>query len=83
MVSSRGLGDGYKRQVVLADPEDVDAEGVGELTLREDLADDGGRRQRLPVAVEGDVAEGVETELEIHDPIPAGRGSGCVVGARP
>ena len=50
--------------VVLADPEEVDADLVGEDALLDEVADRLGVRQRAAVGVVGDVAEGVEAEDE-------------------
>ena len=50
--------------VVLADPEEVHADLVGEDALLDEVADRLGVRERAAVLVVGDVAEGVEAEDE-------------------
>ncbi len=50
--------------VVLADAEDVEADLVGELGFGNDVAEDVGVRVRAAVGGEGDVAEGVEAQLD-------------------
>jgi hypothetical protein len=61
------LGGGHREigTVVLADAEEVEPELVGEDRLVDDVADDLGGRERPAGRVEGDVAEGVETQLEL------------------
>ena len=51
--------------MVLADPEGIDAELVGQHALVDHVADDLGVRARLAVRADGDVAEGVQSEFEI------------------
>jgi hypothetical protein len=50
--------------VVLAHAEGVDAELVGERGLGEDVAEDASLRSGAAVRVRGNVAEGVEAELD-------------------
>ena len=52
--------------VVLADAEHVDAERVGEHALLDRVADHLRIREAVAVAVDGHVAEGVESEFESH-----------------
>jgi hypothetical protein len=50
--------------MVLTNPEEVDAEFVGEHGLVDDIAKDLRERQRLPVGITGSVAKGVEAKFE-------------------
>ena len=59
-----GRADGEVGAVVLADAEEVDADPVGQLRLGDDVAEDAGLGQRPAVRVHGDVAEGVEAQLD-------------------
>jgi hypothetical protein len=55
--------------VVLADAEDIDAEGVGVDAFLDHVADDFRLRQRTAVGLMGNVAEGIEAELKLcHGP---------------
>ena len=51
--------------MVLADPEGIDAELVGQHALVDHVADDLGVRARLAIRADGDVAKGVQSEFEI------------------
>ena len=51
--------------MVLADPEGIDAELVGQRALVDHVADDLGVRARLAIRADGDVAKGVQSEFEI------------------
>jgi hypothetical protein len=55
--------------VVLTDTEEVEAEIVSQDGLADDVADDLRLRHGSPLGVDGDVAEGVQPELELlrHD----------------
>ena len=55
--------DGEVGPMVLTHAEEVDAELVGQLGLGDDIAEDPGVRLEAAFGVEGDVAEGVEAEL--------------------
>ena len=69
--------DGEVRAVVLAHAEEVDADLVGQLGLRDDVAEDLGVRLGAAVGVDGDVAEGVEAEFEgWHGPLTGQAGTG-------
>ena len=62
--SDLGRADGEVGAVVLADADEVDADLVGQLGFGDDVAEDLGVRPRAAVGVEGDVAEGVEAQLD-------------------
>ena len=51
--------------MMFADTESIDAELVGEYALVDHIADDLGVRPRLLIRANGDVAEGVQSELEL------------------
>ena len=59
-----GRGYGEVRPVMLAKPDEVDADLVGEHRLLDHVADDLGVRQRLAVGSRRDVAESIESEFE-------------------
>jgi hypothetical protein len=50
--------------MVLADAEEVYADAVGQLGLGDDIAEDVGLGTGAAVGVHGDVAEGVEAQLD-------------------
>ena len=56
--------DGEVGAVVLADAEEVHADAVGQLGLGDDVAEDLGVGYQAAVGVGGDVAEGVEAQLD-------------------
>ena len=60
-----GRADGEVRAVVLADAEGVHAHPVGQLGLGDDVAEDLGVGLGAAVGVHGDVAEGVEAQLDV------------------
>ena len=61
-----GRGDGEVLAVVLTDAEEIDAELVGENGLAHHVADHAGVTLGVPLLVVGDVAEGVESEFQVH-----------------
>ncbi len=59
-----GRGDREVVAVVLADAEEVEAEPIGEHGFVDDVADHLRVAQPVAVGTDGDVAEGVESELQ-------------------
>ena len=59
-----GRADGEVGAVVLADAEEVHADLVGQLGFGEHVAEDSGLEARATVGGDGDVAEGVEAQVD-------------------